>query len=108
MTAIASRATSTVGQAFLGSNDLAAYSRSAATWHERAACRGLDTGTFYARDGQRARSLREHEQRAKAICAGCPVIAECLAYALDANEPWGVWGGQTVDERHAIALRSTG
>ncbi|HEY2812477.1 MAG TPA: WhiB family transcriptional regulator [Acidimicrobiales bacterium] len=31
---------------------------------------------------------------AKAICAGCPVIAECLEGALERREPWGVWGGQ--------------
>ena len=32
--------------------------------------------------------------RAKAICAKCPVIAECLEGALERREPWGVWGGQ--------------
>jgi len=31
---------------------------------------------------------------AKAICAKCPVIAECLEGALERREPWGVWGGQ--------------
>jgi WhiB family redox-sensing transcriptional regulator len=32
--------------------------------------------------------------RAKAICAKCPVIAECLEGALERREPWRVWGGQ--------------
>ncbi len=32
--------------------------------------------------------------RAKAICATCPLAAECLAGALERREPWGVWGGQ--------------
>jgi WhiB family redox-sensing transcriptional regulator len=32
--------------------------------------------------------------RAKALCAGCPVRAACLAGALDRGEPWGVWGGE--------------
>ena len=32
--------------------------------------------------------------RAKAICAKCPVIADCLEGALERREPWGVWGGQ--------------
>ena len=31
--------------------------------------------------------------RAKAICAGCPVAEPCLEGALDRREPWGVWGG---------------
>ena len=32
--------------------------------------------------------------RAKRICEGCPVMAECLEGALARREPWGVWGGQ--------------
>jgi WhiB family redox-sensing transcriptional regulator len=31
---------------------------------------------------------------AKALCATCPAITECLAGAVDRREPWGVWGGQ--------------
>jgi WhiB family transcriptional regulator, redox-sensing transcriptional regulator len=33
-------------------------------------------------------------ERAKALCAGCPIRAACLAGALDREEPWGVWGGE--------------
>ena len=33
-------------------------------------------------------------ERAKALCAGCPVRAACLAGALERAEPWGVWGGE--------------
>lgn len=32
--------------------------------------------------------------RAKAMCALCPLRFECLAGALDREEPWGVWGGE--------------
>ena len=35
-------------------------------------------------------------ERAKALCAGCPLQASCLAEALERREPWGVWGGQLV------------
>lgn len=43
------------------------------------------------------------EQRvAKAVCKGCPVIAECLADALDNRTPFGVWGGMTERERRAL------
>ncbi|MEY3413740.1 MAG: hypothetical protein RJA79_615, partial [Actinomycetota bacterium] len=37
-------------------------------------------------------------QRAKAICARCTSKTECLAGALARNEPWGVWGGELIEE----------
>ena len=36
-------------------------------------------------------------ERAKALCAPCPVKAQCLAGALRREEPWGVWGGEIVE-----------
>lgn len=33
-------------------------------------------------------------ERAKSLCMGCPARVECLAGALDRQEPWGVWGGE--------------
>lgn len=32
---------------------------------------------------------------AAALCRGCPVLAECDAYAVAAREPRGVWGGRS-------------
>lgn len=43
-------------------------------------------------------------ERAKALCVGCPVLAECLAGALARREPWGVWGGE-IFERGSIVAR---
>ena len=43
-------------------------------------------------------------ERAKALCAGCPIRRECLAAALDRGEPWGVWGGEII-ERGTIVAR---
>lgn len=42
------------------------------------------------------------QQGAKAICQRCPVIAECLADALDNRTEFGVWGGMTERERRAM------
>lgn len=36
---------------------------------------------------------------AKAICARCPVVTECLDHALLTRQPDGVWGGLTPSER---------
>jgi len=38
----------------------------------------------------------------KAICAGCPVRQQCLTYALDTNQTYGVWGGTSERERRRI------
>jgi WhiB family redox-sensing transcriptional regulator len=46
------------------------------------------------------RELREG--RAKAICAGCPVQPQCLDHALAIQEPHGIWGGLTENERRAV------
>lgn len=33
-------------------------------------------------------------ERAKALCAECPVRLTCLTGAIERREPWGVWGGE--------------
>jgi WhiB family redox-sensing transcriptional regulator len=43
-------------------------------------------------------------EQAKALCASCPVLAECLTAALARREPWGVWGGE-IFERGAVIPR---
>lgn len=45
------------------------------------------------------------ERQAKRICAGCPVRQECLDYALEHEEPFGVWGGLTEAERSVLRDR---
>jgi hypothetical protein len=36
---------------------------------------------------------------AKSLCAACPIVAECLAFAIDQRENYGVWGGTLPHER---------
>lgn len=46
---------------------------------------------------------------AKNLCYSCPVRKECLKYALEAKELWGVWGGKDESEiRRALSLSHTG
>lgn len=68
-----------------------------AYWHEDAACRSADPDELFA-DSTR-------QNRAKAICTGCPVRTECLVEALDNRVEWGVWGGMTERERRALLRR---
>jgi WhiB family redox-sensing transcriptional regulator len=37
----------------------------------------------------------------KSYCNGCPVIAQCLDYALNVKV-LGIWGGTTLEERNEI------
>jgi WhiB family redox-sensing transcriptional regulator len=78
------------------------------SWQLRAACRGEDTTIFYLHDGERGPSARRHEAEAKRICVQCPVLEECLSWALEAREPWGVWGGLTPQERSQLLLTEAG
>ena len=45
------------------------------------------------------------QNRAKAVCMGCPVRTECLSDALDNRVEFGVWGGMTERERRALLRR---
>lgn len=40
--------------------------------------------------------------RAKAICAKCHLRAECISEALDRQEPWGVWGGELIENGRIV------
>ena len=39
---------------------------------------------------------------AKRVCRSCPVRAECLEFALDNGESWGIWAGYTDMELRRI------
>ena len=75
-------------------------------WQLMGVCRGRDSAQFFHPDGERGSSRNRRELKAKALCAVCPVRAECAAHALNAREPYGVWGGFTETER--LRLIATG
>lgn len=62
-------------------------------WTLRAKCRGQGDDMF---------GESQHQKRARAVCASCPVRAECLAEALNHRIEWGVWGGLTERERRQL------
>ena len=76
------------------------------TWRDLAACLGMDTDLFYAteniggpREGKGIPGEKEREALAKKTCAGCQVKQECLDYALDREDEYGIWGMLTPGER---------
>jgi WhiB family redox-sensing transcriptional regulator len=77
-----------------------------ARWQDLAACKGMDPTLFFGPEhAESVKEKRDREDAAKAICAGCSVQAECLEYALEQREPYGIWGGMTELERKALLRR---
>ena len=71
-------------------------------WQFDGACRDADQDLFFHPVGERGSARRRRAEAAKAICATCPVIKECLQQSLAVREPYGVWGGLSEDERAAV------
>ena len=61
-------------------------------WAVFSACRTADPTLFFG-------ATREDERAAIRICATCPVRDECLEFALETRERFGVWGGMTERQR---------
>lgn len=66
-------------------------------WTAAAACRGSCPDALFVKGAE--------QNRAKQLCAACPVRTECLAEALDNQIEWGVWGGMTERERRSLLRR---
>lgn len=76
-------------------------------WQEQGACREASPDIFFHPEAERGQSRARRIQRAKAICATCPVLERCREHALAVREPYGIWGGLTEDEREAIYRAET-
>lgn len=70
-----------------------------ADWANHGSCRGEDPGTWFLDDLKSAEG-RKSVKHAKSICAMCPVRIQCLNYAIENKERFGIWGGLTPHERY--------
>lgn len=64
-------------------------------WQNHANCLGVDPDLFFP---ERGVSTRE----AKEVCRGCVVQEECLEFALENGERFGIWGGKSERERRRV------
>lgn len=64
-------------------------------WRATANCQNAPSALFFPERGEPA-------DRAKALCARCPVRQECLDFAIERGERFGVWGGLSERERRPI------
>ncbi len=54
---------------------------------------------FFPEDYKSTHMRTEATKMAVKLCKECPIQLECLAYAKEAKEEWGVWGGTTPRQR---------
>ncbi|MFI1918093.1 WhiB family transcriptional regulator [Nocardia sp. NPDC020380] len=68
-------------------------------WHRQAVCAQTDPEAFFPSKG-------ESSTVAKRICLSCKVRTECLEFALNNDQRFGVWGGMTARERRRFGDRA--
>jgi WhiB family redox-sensing transcriptional regulator len=73
-------------------------------WRHRSACLDEDPELFFP-IGNTGPALLQIEE-AKQVCRRCEVREQCLAWALEAGQDHGVWGGLSEDERRALKRRN--
>ncbi len=73
-------------------------------WRHLSACLDEDPELFFP-IGNTGPAILQIEE-AKAVCRRCEVREQCLAWALEAGQDHGVWGGMSEDERRALKRRN--
>jgi WhiB family redox-sensing transcriptional regulator len=68
-------------------------------WQSESLCAQTDPEAFFPEKGGSTRD-------AKKICGSCEVRAECLEYALQNDERFGIWGGLSERERRKLRKRA--
>jgi WhiB family redox-sensing transcriptional regulator len=72
------------------------------SWRDLGACQGMPIDLFFPERG-------DSTEEAKEVCRGCVVRAQCLEYALENSERFGIWGGTSERQRRRMRrARRTG
>lgn len=72
-------------------------------WMDEGACRGM-THLFFPSTAERPQARERREAQARNVCASCSVAATCRDFARE-NHEYGLWGGESEDERHEAGFR---
>lgn len=68
-------------------------------WQEGALCAQTDPEAFFPDPGGNTKEIKK-------ICSKCDAKEDCLEYALENDERWGIWGGLTERERRRLKRRA--
>ncbi|WP_081317242.1 WhiB family transcriptional regulator [Microbacterium testaceum] len=79
--------------------DIDAVEENTLAWQTDALCAQTDPEAFFPEKGGSTRD-------AKRICTSCDVKSECLEYALQNDERFGIWGGLSERERRKLKRRA--
>jgi WhiB family redox-sensing transcriptional regulator len=64
-------------------------------WQTHARCAEVEPEIFFPERGGSSKAARM-------VCAQCSVRLECLEYALNNKEQFGIWGGTSERERRRL------
>ncbi len=73
-------------------------------WRHFAECRDEDPELFFP-IGNTGPAMLQIED-AKAVCRRCPVVNQCLQWAIESGQDAGVWGMTSEDERRKMKRRA--
>ena len=72
-------------------------------WQTRAACRDTDPELFFPpTEDDTSPAVARHLMAVGPVCRSCPVATECLRWALDTGQDFGLWAATTPTDRRAI------
>lgn len=65
----------------------------------QARCPETDPEIFFVVRGDKEsdEEVEARKDEAKAVCRSCEVQRDCLTFALDTDQRWGIWGGQDME-----------
>src|SRR4051812_12233336 len=84
------------------SRALRAQPSSPVDWQRQAACRDVPVELFFPPDEERGPARRRRIEAARAVCARCPVRTPCRDFARSADERYGIWGGESEEDRRSL------
>jgi WhiB family redox-sensing transcriptional regulator len=64
-------------------------------WRRFALCVGHEPDLWFPTES-------DDDAKAVGICQACPVRLDCLGWALESNERYGIWGGVSARRRQRI------
>lgn len=70
-------------------------------WQAKAACEGMNLNSFFPDMDFLV------EPEVLIACGRCPVKENCLNWAMEHGEEFGVWGGMTEEQRRKIGNKQT-